>query len=86
MNNGNQPEPTYVPIPVPYEGDQPIELDPAAVGSTMDDEMYRLNAMWDRDGDGDEWERIFRSTTILFQANAGTFAECLHTAVIWERG
>jgi len=38
--------------------------------------------------DDEECERIFRSAVVLFHAQRGraTFAECIGSAMIWERG
>lgn len=72
------------PVPIPFEGDQPLVLDPAAIGATADDEMCHIVdhvAFEDP-----ELVRILTSAVILFHAEAGTFGECLRTAMIWERG
>jgi hypothetical protein len=81
------PSVTTATIPVPYEGDQPLVLDPGAQETTIEWELETLNRLRDdsRDYDG-EVERILRATVILFNAKAGSIAECLGTAIIWERG
>lgn len=72
------------PVPIPFEGDQPLVLDPAAKGATADEEMSHI--VDHIPFESDELVRILTSAVILFYANAGTFGECLRTAVIWERG
>jgi hypothetical protein len=74
-------------IAVPYEGDQPLVLDPGAQETTIEWELETLNRLRDDSHDYDgEVERILRATVILFNAKAGSIAECLGTAIIWERG
>lgn len=64
-----------------------LVIDPAAKDSDLQHELEWLtqnDSPWmDRPA---ELYSIFRSTCALYGADAGTFAECLHTAIIWERG
>lgn len=79
------PDGTTFPISVPFEGDQPLVLDPAATGTdgSFDPmEWVNDNVVWH----SEEFVRIMTSAVILFHAEAGTFDQCLHTAIIWERG
>lgn len=72
------------PVPIPFEGDQPLVLDPAAHGSTADGEMSHI--VDHIPFESEELIRIMTAAVILYHAKAGEFGECLHTAVIWERG
>jgi len=69
-------------IRIPYEGDQPLVLDPAAKKADLGTEVLWL---FEAATEG-ELPRILTSAVCLFHAEAGTIAECLRTAVIWERG
>jgi hypothetical protein len=59
-------------------------IDPAAKGTTADEAMGYIadHIVWE----SDELIRIMQSAVILYAARAGTFGECLDTAIIWERG
>ena len=74
------------PVPIPFEGDQPLVLDPGTLHReiTIDESMSRIVdfIVWDED----ELPRIMRAAVILHAAGAGTFGQCLDTAIIWERG
>lgn len=74
------------PVPIPYEGDQPLVLerhstegfDPLEVEEWMSE-----NVSWDSTA----FERIMRSAVILHAANpTTTFEQCISTAIIWECG
>ena len=69
-------------VAVPFEGDQPLVIDPAAEGARYHNEMHWLGTHLAED----EAPRVFAAAVGLYQSDAGTFAECLRTAVIWERG
>lgn len=70
-----------VAIPVPYEGDQPLEVE------LTPDDSYHSDLLWMHNNmSEDEAPRIFTAATVLYHADAGSFAECLHTAIVWERG
>lgn len=73
------------PIEVPYEGDQELVIEP---GVRRHHDNPRENLMWlfSTDTNIEELDRIFRATVILHAADAGTFEECLHQAIVWERG
>lgn len=64
-------DPTFVP-----------EIDPAAKGSELMHELQWMVA----NATSEEWERILRGWALLHYLDAGTLGECLHTAIIWERG
>lgn len=71
-----------VQIEIPYEGDQPLILDDAARNAKLGLELHWL---WEH-AEEHGVPRIITSTAILFAAEVGTIAECLRTAIIWERG
>jgi hypothetical protein len=72
-----------VPIPYHLQPEQ-LVLDPAAKGSLLPEEMQRLgNLMWDNE---EEMVHVFLGAVLAYFAGAGTFADCLHTSVIWWRG
>lgn len=59
-----------------------LKIDPGSVGRTLKEEL-----MWlDDHAKHDEIRRIVTSTALLLEVGAGTEGECLHTAIIWERG
>lgn len=64
-------DPTFVP-----------EIDPAAKGSSLRVELEWMifNAK------AEEWNRILTAWALLNYLEVGTLGECLHTAIIWERG
>lgn len=71
-------------IPIPYEGDQPLELDPVSEGVSTDRTLSTLvgNSM-----DDEVIFRILKSAVILKQANpTRSMGDCLDTALIWEFG
>jgi hypothetical protein len=77
-----------VEIKIPFDlGVEDLVIDPAAHDAMLQDELEWLtkdDSPWmDRPA---ELDSIFRSTCALYGAGAGTFAECLRTAIIWERG
>jgi hypothetical protein len=77
-----------VSVTIPFNlTEAELVIDPAAKDSDLQTELEWLtedDSPWmDRPA---ELDSIFRSTVALYQAGAGTFAECLHTAIIWERG
>jgi hypothetical protein len=81
-------DPLTYPVPLPYDiTPGTLKLDPAAHGSTMDEQMDWLNnhISW---SDERTMFRIFSSTVVLFAhlEPEVTLGECLHTALIWECG
>jgi hypothetical protein len=73
----------WLPVEIPFDltiGD--LVVDPAAKASITSTELDWLY----RNASDEELPRILKATALLFEANAGTIAECLHTAIIWERG
>lgn len=81
-------------VEVPFEGDQPLVIDPYSRGDTYEDAVTHLRWFLDTmDEDGtsrysaeDALERVLRATVVLKAAGAGTLPECLRTAIVWERG
>lgn len=62
-----------------------LTLDKAATGPN--ERVDRLLMWLARDGGSDEGlARILASTVALYQFGAGNIAQCLDTAIIWERG
>lgn len=75
-----------ITVPLPYMlTRRELVIDPAAYGSAMQDQ---LDYIQENISQPSIIERLMRSTTLLFHSpmNNGTFAECLHTAIIWEVG
>jgi hypothetical protein len=83
-----------IEVEVPFEGDQPLELDPYTRGDTYEDAVTHLRWLLDTmDEDGtskysaeDALDRVLKATVALRAAGAGTLPECLRTAIVWERG
>lgn len=85
-----------VSVQVPFEGDQDLVLDPYVKGDTYEDAVEHL--LWfldtmspstrpdDNYNPEEALERVFRAAVVLKAAGAGTFPECLRTAIVWERG
>jgi hypothetical protein len=77
-----------VEIKIPFDlTTEELVIDPAAKDADLQKELEWLtlnDSPWM--GRPAELDSIFRSTCALYQADAGTFAECLRTAIIWERG
>lgn len=69
-----------VEVEIPYE-ETALEVELTPDGSYRRDLLWLHNNMSE-----EEAPRIFTSATVLFHAGAGSFAECLHTAIVWERG
>lgn len=59
-----------------------MKLDPGAKGASLDEGLLWLA----EEGQPEEVPRIFAAAVLLFEMEAGTFGECLQTAIIWERG
>jgi len=78
------PQVRTFPVPIPFGGEGPLVLEPTAAGARGDAELTHLVTFMPRDEE--ELARIMTAAVILFHAKAGTFGECLRTAVIWERG
>jgi hypothetical protein len=77
-----------IPIPLPYDlKHDELNLDPADSVASAD---IHKETRWLADNvrDDDEAERIFRGAIVLYHSNHGehSFAQCLRTATIWERG
>lgn len=78
-------------ITVAYEDDLELRLDSSSRGVSMLqvlDDLVRLTAATEGHVHltEDEAARIIRSAAALIEVNAGTVAECLDTALVWERG
>ena len=78
-------------IEIPYEGDQPLEIDRST--SSQEDRtdplswvVANLAFLLETGTSIEELDRIFRGTVVLHADDAGTFAECFHQAIVWERG
>lgn len=77
------PEPTRtIPLPIPYEGTQALVIDEAALDADYDTEIEWVSANLQEEEAG----RVLTAAAALYAAEAGTIAECLRTATIWERG
>jgi hypothetical protein len=77
---------TEVLIPYNLREDE-LVLDPAVLNHKDTDSIQAVLEWLFATGMRDEeLERIMRGTICLFAAKAGTFRQCLDTAVIWERG
>lgn len=70
-----------VAIPVPFEGDQPLEVELTPDGSYHNDMRHLYLNISEEDA-----ARVFTAATVLYHSQAGSFAECLHTALVWECG
>jgi hypothetical protein len=73
-----------VPIPYHMQPEQ-LVLDPPAKGSNLEEEMSRIIKFLDWNNE-EEMVHVFLGAVLLYFANAGTLAECLHTSVVWWRG
>jgi hypothetical protein len=74
---------TWLPVHIPFNltiGE--LVLDDAARDSGLGTELQWLFEQ----ATVEELPRILLSAVLLFEAGAGTIAECLHTGIIWERG
>jgi len=64
-----------------------LVLDPASINKEWSDVIDGLQFMlFTNRGDLTEFGRVIQSAAILYEKAAGTAAECMHTAIIWERG
>lgn len=62
-----------------------LKLDPGAEGASL----LEIDAtLWMNENafDQDELRRVIIGAALLLEYKAGTVAECLKTAMIWERG
>jgi hypothetical protein len=82
-----------IDIPIPFDLDrEQLHLDPAAIGAVDQPWEWLVYELTHGKRNEEEMERIMRSFVILYhhlhRANqtAATMAECLDTAIIWERG
>lgn len=71
-------------VPIPY-GLIPknLVLDPASRGATLEHALLPIKLF---DYAEDVLDLIFRGAVLLYVAEAGTFAECLDTSMIWWTG
>jgi hypothetical protein len=61
-----------------------LELDPTSVtGFRPVDEVLEILR---EEFSQEELKRVLTSAVLLMEANAGTLAQCLDTAIVWERG
>ena len=58
-----------------------LKLEPGTGGDSLANMLKAMQEMPDA-----TVERVFRATTVLFTARAGSFHACLETALIWECG
>jgi len=86
------PDNTHVAIPIPYNlfvrdlVIEPTTGDDADLRTTLEHLLSLMDdSPWLGDHE-DEIARIFRAATLLFYGDAGTFAQCIGTAITWERG
>jgi hypothetical protein len=81
-------QPRTVAVPVPYEGTQPLEVELG--GDNLNTAVRELQDYLDTldgvVGDDDDLARVFAGAVVLHTSGAGSFAECLHTALVWECG
>lgn len=75
---------TEITIPFNLEPHE-LVLDPATVERGFSSIIRSARFMSDEAGI-EEIERVLTAAVCLFHAGAGTIAECLDTAIIWERG
>ena len=81
-------EKTHVSIKIPFN----LTTEQLVIESSAKDAELQTELEWLTQNDSPwmdrpaELDSIFRSTVALYQAGAGTFAECLRTAIVWERG
>ena len=71
-------------IEVPYEGTQPLELDPST--SNIKVSAVRSLDWLLRNAQEEEIPRILTAAVLLWHAEAGSMGQCLDTAIVWERG
>lgn len=86
--------PTF-PVELPFDvtADR-LELDPSSKkygDRRVKEAVFELfshmqKSPWLAEEEDDIIERVFRSAVVLYQAKAGTFAQCLDTGMIWEFG
>jgi hypothetical protein len=77
---------TYVTVEIPFGLDEDeLVLDPAAMGDGLSSAPTELRWLAQFAVE-EELPRILAATVLLFDANAGTIGQCLHTAIVWERG
>lgn len=91
--NEAYPERKYVQVRIPYTEmsleDVPpelvLKLDPGVEGITL---ARVASDLWMNENgfSEDELKRTIIGAALLLEYKAGTVAECLYTAMIWERG
>lgn len=79
-----------VVIQMPY-GDSPVTgIESGEEGASpehaVDDLVFLRDSLSAGDGLEGELQRVITAAAGLFALNAGTMAECIATAVVWERG
>lgn len=72
-----------IPLSYGLKHSDPLVIEPGTADISIAEVMY---ALVERPYDEEELERVMRHAVILFHREAGTFAACLETAIIWERG
>lgn len=74
---------TTVELHIPFDlGLEDVKLDPAAKNSILSNELEWLT----NNATEEELPRILLSASILHEISGEHVADCLHTAIIWERG
>lgn len=77
----NKKDPAKLPIPFGLSADE------LQITDGVDDNLQQeLTWLANEVLSDDQAERIMRAAVLLKNVNAGTFAECLEQAIIWERG
>lgn len=70
-------------LPIPYD----LSPDDLRITDKVADDLQReLEWLAAEDLPADQAERIMRAAVLLKNVKAGTFAQCLEQAIIWERG
>jgi len=86
-----------LPVPIPFGlGEAELVVDPSSrayplgSGRLLSESLRTLADMSDNPGYSGaaprEAERVLTAAVVLFHAGAGSLAECLDTAIVWERG